>query len=97
MPKNLENYKKIVYNQIVFNRLVNESDDSMQSKFKITEQQKELLKPFIPDIEDYLHKNLSELLHEMNLVISGELDDHYEDTPNSILLQKVYDELIEQN
>ncbi len=69
----------------------------MQSKFKITEKQKELLKPFIPDIEDYLHKNLSELLHEMNLIISGELDENYEDTPNSIMLQKVYEELIDQN
>lgn len=69
----------------------------MQSKFKITEQQKESLKHFIPDIEDYLNKNLSELLHEMNLVISGELDENYEDTPNSIQLQKIYDELLDQN
>lgn len=69
----------------------------MQSKFKITEQQKELLKPFIPDIDDYLHKNLSELLHEMNLIISGELDENYEETSNSILIQEIYDELIDQN
>lgn len=69
----------------------------MQPKFKITQRQKESLKPFIPDIEDYLNKNLSELLHEMNLVISGELDENYEDTPNSIRLQKIYDELLDQN
>lgn len=69
----------------------------MQSKFKITEEQKIQLKKFVPDIEEYLQKNLSELLHEMNLVISGELDENYEDTPNSIFLQKIYDELIEQN
>lgn len=69
----------------------------MQSKFKITEEQKIQLKKFIPDIEEYLQKNLSELLHEMNLVMSGELDENYEDTPNSIFLQKIYDKLIEQN
>ena len=69
----------------------------MQSKFKITEEQKIQLKKFVPDIEEYLQKNLSELLHEMNLVMSGELDENYEDTPNSIFLQKIYDELIEQN
>ena len=69
----------------------------MQSKFKITEKQKELLKPFIPDIEDYLHKNLSELLHEMNLTISGALNGKRWDSPNSIMLQKVYEELIDQN
>ena len=69
----------------------------MQSKFKITEEQKIQLKKFVPDIEEYLQKNLSELLHEMNLVISGELDENYEDTPNSIFLQKIYDKLIEQN
>ncbi len=69
----------------------------MQSKFKITEEQKIQLKRFVPDIEEYLQKNLSELLHELNLVMSGELDENYEDTPNSIFLQKIYDELIEQN
>ena len=69
----------------------------MQSKFKITEEQKIQLKKFVPDIEEYLQKNLSELLHEMNLVMSGELDENYEDTPNSIFLQKISDELIEQN
>lgn len=69
----------------------------MQSKFKITEEQKIQLKKFVPDIEEYLQKNLSELLHEMNLVMSGELDENYEDTPNSIFLQKIYDKLIEQN
>lgn len=69
----------------------------MQSKFKITEEQKIQLKKFVPDIEEYLQKNLSELLHELNLAMSGELDENYEDTPNSIFLQKIYDELIEQN
>lgn len=69
----------------------------MQSKFKITEEQKIQLKKFVPDIEEYLQKNLSELLHELNLVMSGELDENYEDTPNSIFLQKIYDKLIEQN
>ena len=69
----------------------------MQSKFKITEEQKIQLKKFVPDIEEYLQKNLLELLHELNLVMSGELDENYEDTPNSIFLQKIYDELIEQN
>ena len=69
----------------------------MQPKFKITEEQKIQLKKFVPDLEEYLQKSLSELLHEMNLVISGELDENYEDTPNSIFLQKIYDELIEQN
>lgn len=69
----------------------------MQSKFKITEEQKIQLKKFVPDIEEYLQKNLSELLHELNLIMSGELDENYEDTPNSIFLQKIYDELIEQN
>lgn len=69
----------------------------MQSKFKITEEQKIQLKKFVPDIEEYLQKNLSELLHEMNLVMSGELDENYEDTPNSIFLQKIYEKLIEQN
>ena len=69
----------------------------MQSKFKITEEQKIQLKKFVPDIEEYLQKNLSELLHEMNLVMSGELDENYEDTPNSIFLQKIYDKLVEQN
>ena len=48
----------------------------MQSKFKITEEQKIQLKKFVPDIEEYLQKNLSELLHELNLVMSGELDEN---------------------
>lgn len=70
----------------------------MQSNFKITQKQKDQLKPFIPNIDEYeSKKTLVALLHELNLVISGELDENYEDTENSLKLQKIYDELLNQN
>lgn len=70
----------------------------MQSNFKITQKQKDQLKPFIPNIDEYeSKKTLVDLLHELNLVISGELDENYEDTENSLKLQKIYDELLNQN
>mgnify|MGYP000002191912 CR=1 FL=1 len=70
----------------------------MQSNFKITQSQKDQLKPFIQNIDEYESKRtLIDLLHELNLVISGELDENYEDTENSLKLQKIYDELLKQN
>ena len=46
----------------------------MQSNFKITQSQKDQIKPFIENIDEYESKRtLIDLLHELNLVISGEL------------------------
>ena len=70
----------------------------MQSNFKITQKQKDQLKPFIQNIDEYeSKKTLADLLHELNLVISGELDENYEDTETSVMLQKLYDEIYNQN
>lgn len=69
----------------------------MQSTFKITEDQIEKIRPFMENLENYLKGSLGDFLSELNLVICCELDINYEDTPNSIMLQKVYDDIYNQN
>lgn len=69
----------------------------MQSTFKITEEQIEKIRPFMENLENYLKGSLGDFLSELNLVICCELDINYEDTPNSIMLQKVYDDIYNQN
>ena len=69
----------------------------MQPKFKITEEQIKELRPFMEDLDNYLKGSLGDFLSELNLVICCELDIDYEDTPNSLKLQKIFDEIYLQN
>jgi hypothetical protein len=72
----------------------------MQSKaFIITKEQIEKIRPFMPEIDD-LMQNYSKFENAFDDAIIGELefrDDEYWDTPNSIMLQKIYDEIYRQN
>nr|DAQ28248.1 MAG TPA: hypothetical protein [Caudoviricetes sp.] len=72
----------------------------MQSKaFIITKEQIEKIRSFMPEIDD-LMQNYSKFENALDDAIIGELefrDDEYWDTPNSIMLQKIYDEIYRQN
>ena len=59
----------------------------------ITEEQKEKIRPFMPDIDVWVKDTLHNFLSELDDAIVGELGDDYEDTPNSIMLQDLYDEI----
>lgn len=69
----------------------------MQSKFKITQEQKEKLKPFLPNIDELLQGTLRDFLRELDDAIIGELGGNYDDTDTSIMLQKIFDEIYDQN
>ena len=69
----------------------------MQSKFKITQEQKEKLKPFLPNINELLQGTLRDFLRELDDAIIGELGGNYDDTDTSIMLQKIFDEIYDQN
>lgn len=69
----------------------------MQSKFKITKEQKEKLESFLPNIDELLQGSLRFFLRELDDVIVGELGENYNDTETSIMLQKIYDEIYDQN
>ena len=69
----------------------------MQSQFKITQEQKEKLKPFLPNIDELLQGSLRNFLRELEDAIIGELGENYEDTDTSIMLQKIFDEIYDQN
>lgn len=69
----------------------------MQSQFKITQEQKEKLKPFLPNIDELLQGTLRDFLRELDDVIIGELGENYDDTDTSIMLQKIFDEIYDQN
>ena len=67
------------------------------SKFIITEDQIKQIKPYIPDVEEQIKKGLEPFLIELNYAIVGELDDDYNATESSSKLQKIYDEILNQN
>lgn len=72
----------------------------MQSSFKITEEQVEKIRPFLKNINELIAKSIVEFQLALDDAIIGELefrDDEYWDTPNSIMLQKIYDEIYQQN
>ena len=69
----------------------------MQSQFKITQDQKEKLKPFLPNIDELLQGSLRDFLRALDDAIIGELGEDYDDTETSIMLQKIFDEIYDQN
>ena len=66
------------------------------ASFKITQEQIDKIRPYFKNVEEYLN-DISEFQTELNDAIVYELDEDYEDTDASIMLQKVYDEVYEQN
>ena len=69
----------------------------MQSKaFKITEEQIEKLRPYLPDIDELI-QDYSRFEIRLDDAIIDELDENYEDTETSVMLQKSYDEIYDQN
>lgn len=59
----------------------------------ITEEQKEKIRPFMPDIDEFIKGSLHNFLSELNDAIVSELDEDYEDTDASLMLQELYDEI----
>lgn len=69
----------------------------MQSTaFRITKEQIEKLRPYLPNI-DALVLDYEEFQTRLDDAIIDELDENYNDTETSILLQRIYDEIYDQN
>ncbi len=68
-----------------------------ENDFIITDEQKELLKPFMPDIDKFIKLGLGDFLTELHYLIIGNLDDDYNSTAISDKLQKLYDDIYNQN
>ena len=68
-------------------------------KFVITDQQIEKLRPYLPDIDKLVRGDLDEFEDELNDAIVYYVDSSngYDETPTSIFLQDLYDEIYEQN
>lgn len=70
----------------------------MQQNIKITKEQIENLRPFIPKIDEYLRTmDVEAFLREIDDAEIGELDDNYNSTPTSRMIRKLYLEITEQN
>lgn len=69
----------------------------MQSTaFRITKEQIEMLRPYLPNIDE-LVLDYEEFQTKLDDAIIDELDENYNDTDTSIMLQKIYDEIYDQN
>ena len=69
----------------------------MQSTaFRITKEQIEKLRPYLPNIDE-LVLDYEEFQTKLDDAIIDELDEKYNDTDTSIMLQKIYDEIYDQN
>ena len=66
-------------------------------QFKITDEQKEILAEYLPNLEDLCKGDIGEFLTELNFAIIGELDEDYNPTPISDKLQKIYDDIYYAN
>ncbi|MDE6441211.1 MAG: hypothetical protein K2L12_00475 [Clostridia bacterium] len=73
-----------------------ERDFVEKAKFKITYEQLEKIRPYIENLDELLN-NYSEFQTELNDAIVMELDEDYEDTDLSTMLQNIYDEIYLQN
>ncbi|MBQ3221178.1 MAG: hypothetical protein IJB34_04385 [Clostridia bacterium] len=70
----------------------------MQQNIRITKEQIETLRPFIPKIDEYLKSmDIDAFLREIDDAEIGELDDNYNETPTSRTIRKLYIEISEQN
>ena len=71
---------------------------TMQQNIKITKDQIELLRPFMPKIDEYLKTMDAEtFLREVDDAEIAELDEQYNSTPTSRMIRKLYIEISEQN
>ena len=69
----------------------------MQSTaFRITKEQIEKLRSYLPNIDE-LVLDYEEFQTKLDDAIIDELDENYNDTETSIMLQKIYDEIYDQN
>lgn len=66
------------------------------ANFKITQTQLNKIRPYFKNVVDFLN-DISEFQTELNDAIVYELGEDYEDTEASLMLQKIYDEIYEQN
>ena len=65
--------------------------------FIITKEQIEQIRPFMENVEEKIKLGFEPFLIELNYAIVGELGDDYETTETSAKLQKIYDDILDQN
>ena len=85
-------------NYIIHIKPGNRRTYTMQQNIKITKDQIELLRPFMPKIDEYLKTMDAEtFLREVENAEIAELDEQYNSTPTSRMIRKLYIEISEQN
>ena len=85
-------------NYIIHIKPGNRRTYTMQQNIKITKDQIELLRPFMPKIDEYLKTMDAEtFLREVDEAEIAELDEQYNTTPTSRMIRKLYIEISEQN
>lgn len=67
--------------------------------FVITKEQIEQLRPYMPNIDELVLMPISVFQEELNdaIVYYLDSDNGYEETPTSMFLQDIYDEIYNQN
>lgn len=66
-------------------------------KLIITDEQINKIKPFMPNIKKVIKQGYYKFMVELNDIIVLQLDGDYNSTPNSDMLQKLYNEINDQN
>ena len=85
-------------NYIIHIKPGNRRTYTMQQNIKITKDQIELLRPFMPKIDEYLKTMDAEtFLREVDDAEIAELDEQYNSTPTSRMIRKLYIEISKQN
>ena len=85
-------------NYIIHIKPGNRRTYTMQQNIKITKDQIESLRPFMPKIDEYLKTMDAEtFLREVDDAEIAELDEQYNSTPTSRMIRKLYIEISKQN
>jgi hypothetical protein len=74
-----------------------EQNGKEHSTIIVTREQLDKIRPYMPDVDNMLNFSLHEFLCNLDDAIVFQLDDEYNSTKTSRMLQNVYDEIYDQN
>lgn len=65
--------------------------------FIITKEQIETLRPFMPNIDELVKRDINDFLDDLDEIMLDTLDENWESTDDTVIIIKMYDAIYVQN
>lgn len=65
--------------------------------FIITKEQIETLRPFMPNIDELVKRDINDFLDALDEIMLDTLDENWESTDDTVIIIKMYDAIYVQN